>query len=945
MKKRSLLAVCLFLPPLLFHSHLLFSSHMRAAEITAERISCDDLSVRITITAYLKPGGVFFGGEVLDFGDGKSIQVPELPTIERPDLGSEIGIAVFQITHTYDAPGLYAIQYAEKSRNEGVLNLSNSVITPLSVKTTIRVDPQFCNSYPLLSIPPVDRACSGVSFFHNPGVFDLDGDSISFELIEPINVSKYVSPSDAGFYLPGEPLNEKGDGPAIFMIDPLTGLLTWDAPGVSGEYNIAIQVTEWRKNPATGEPIMMSSVIRDMQIIVEDCENKRPDLMIPEDTCVTAGSVINEIVFGKDPELNPVKIDVYSELLELPSDKFPASYSPYPPDFTPSNPPAELTFQWNTNCVHVRNQPYQVVFKITDQPSSGPKLVTYKTWRIKVVAPKPQWQNVVPDLVNRYATLTWDAYACSDAESVQIWRKVDSFAYTSENCESRLLSSMGYELIDEVDPSVTQYLDTNRDRKLSVGAKYCYRLTAKMPGGILSPVSDEFCMEPISVDAPVITNVSVESTSYDNGQIRISWRSPFEISKIQYPEPYQYEVYRGEGIDHSGPLIAVNRINDTTFVDEGLNTKEKTFHYTIVLYSKTQNNQSYSAVDTSAMASSVWLTTTPGDKQVSLQWGTNVPWSNYLQKFPNHLIYRGEYGKAEDQLTLIDSVDVTSQGLNYTDSGKYLDVPLDDDKLYCYKIMTRGGYGNPKVHEPLVNFSPMMCSYPINDLPVCSPIASVVKPDCEQFLSAPTCGPYNLSNTIYWEPGGLSGCRLDIRFYSIYASNRAEGEYQLIGSNVRDTFFVESNLPSQARCYRLTTTDELGRVSNMSDPVCNDNCVYYELPNVFTPNGDGCNDRFSAYYELDNGTGEEVICHVIDLQKCPRFVKQVSFKVYNRWGTEVFRKVYDNDQTININWDGRDNEGRELASATYYYEAEVKFDAIDPMKQNQILKGWVQLIR
>ncbi len=74
-------------------------------------------------------------------------------------------------------------------------------------------------------------------------------------------------------------------------------------------------------------------------------------------------------------------------------------------------------------------------------------------------------------------------------------------------------------------------------------------------------------------------------------------------------------------------------------------------------------------------------------------------------------------------------------------------------------------------------------------------------------------------------------------------------------------------------------------------------------------------------------------------------MQQVSFKVYNRWGRLVYNRIYDNDESIYINWDGRDNQGKDLASAVYYYEAKIKFDAIDPGKQDQTIKGWVHLIR
>jgi hypothetical protein len=118
---------------------------------------------------------------------------------------------------------------------------------------------------------------------------------------------------------------------------------------------------------------------------------------------------------------------------------------------------------------------------------------------------------------------------------------------------------------------------------------------------------------------------------------------------------------------------------------------------------------------------------------------------------------------------------------------------------------------------------------------------------------------------------------------------------------------------------------------------------------VFTPNNDGCNDLFSAYSDRENVGEEGPICPVSPdaLTKCARFVEAVNFKVYNRWGQEVFAykgsKNADNS-SIYIDWDGRASNGSQLSSGVYYYVAEVTFDIISPDKTRTI-KGWVHLVR
>ena len=122
-----------------------------------------------------------------------------------------------------------------------------------------------------------------------------------------------------------------------------------------------------------------------------------------------------------------------------------------------------------------------------------------------------------------------------------------------------------------------------------------------------------------------------------------------------------------------------------------------------------------------------------------------------------------------------------------------------------------------------------------------------------------------------------------------------------------------------AKCYAVAAIDAAGNVSAMSTPVCNDNCPYFELPNVFTPGDEnGLNDQFIAFGPK-TGTS-----------RCARFVKQVDFKVYNRWGMEIYTVVSVAPEGNYIFWDGSSNTGNEITSGVYFYSADVTFDVRNP---------------
>jgi hypothetical protein len=85
------------------------ATHLRAGEITVERVNCNALTFKITITVFTntKNTPVKFGGDpdlsYIYFGDGKREYVDEQPNVIRFDLDPSGAIATASYTtfHTY----------------------------------------------------------------------------------------------------------------------------------------------------------------------------------------------------------------------------------------------------------------------------------------------------------------------------------------------------------------------------------------------------------------------------------------------------------------------------------------------------------------------------------------------------------------------------------------------------------------------------------------------------------------------------------------------------------------------------------------------------------------------------------------------------------------------------------------------------------------------------
>lgn len=907
--------------------HQAMATHIRAGEIIAERISVQALTYRITVVGYTDTGSsVIFGPGEINFGDGRTEVLnteSEVSTVES--LGNQIEKHTFIIIHTYQGPGNYTIRFREFNRNDNTLNMDQSVQTPFYIETSITIDPFLgINNSPVLTIPPVDNGAVNQTYIHNPGAYDPDGDSLAYVMDVPKQdfqrtVNNYRSPASGEFSFS----TQDGTGEAFLRLDPLTGDLIWDAPGTAGQFNVAFRIEEWRKVDGVYQRI--GYVIRDMQIIIENTDNRRPVLELPDDLCVVAGTNIEEIIQGSDPDGDPIKIEIFGDPIEITSS--PASYDPVSV-FQPS--PGIINFSWQTVCDHVRERQYQVRVRITDDPDSGPSLVDIKTWNITVIGPPPV-VNAVEQESGRSAEISWDPYSCgTTAESMQVWRRIESDPYEPDSCETGIRP--GYELVGTTNMDITEFLDTNEGEGLAPGNTYCYRLVAAFPSPRSgeSKVSEEFCIT-IDVDVPLVTNVSIEETDPQNGEILVRWTPPYDIDTEQYPGPYQYELIRAEGLRGDQNITSLTITPDTVFTDSQINTEDLIYNYSVVLIDGGQK------IDTSSTASSVRLQPTIINEAIELNWVFEVPWNNAISQY-THEVYRNRTDPAAqnaDTFTKIADVNVTSNGFTYLDDGSHNGVPLNKDTEYCYYVITKGAYNIDQLVYPLENKSQIICARPDDDRLPCPPVLTYEGPVCEEFLADKPCGFNDFYHDLSWEPDFSGECDDELGGYRLYFSEEGEeGNFELVQTlSVFELQTRRLNLPQLKGCYYITALDRSGNESEPSNIVCIDNCPNYELPNAFTPNGDNTNDTFQAY---DN-----------PFPRCPRFVEAVQINIYNRWGVEVFayNSSGSTESDIYIHWDGRDKNGKELPAGTYFYSGNVLFDVLDESQRNQKLKGTIQLIR
>jgi gliding motility-associated-like protein len=905
--------IVLFLNGIFAHA-----THNRAGDISVEQIG--PLTVRATITTYTKARSQAADRDslTLDWGDGTKLTIGRANgqgkkgEIIADDTRKNLYIAI----HTYPGRATYKLSMTDPNRNGGVLNVNppGSDNIPFHLATTYSfLNPQFQgnNSTPVLLQPPIDFANVGQVFLHNPNAYDIDGDSLSYQLIVPyqdINtpVPNYSFPDQI-----------KAGAKNQFSINAVTGDIVWNAPQVAGEYNVAFIIVEHRRGVA------IDTVIRDMQIYVREYNNKPPVIKTVEEMCVIAGQLVDFRVVATD-------IDAKQKIkLTALGGPFQVKYNPATFKMDTTNfqfSPAVGRFIWQTSCEHASDQFYSIVFKAIDNfgTTNGDTtgLATLKTVRIKVVAPPPLDVRVVPG--KGFTEITWQKpYACETAKDMYfqnftVWRRVGSNQFPLDTCKNGLLGR-GY---TKVAFNVKEMVGGRyyfKDAELERGRTYCYRVIAefaKLSAGsnpynrVESLPSVESCVQ-ISRDLPLMTHVSVEKTAAA-GEIRIRWTKPKskDLDTLTNAPPYRLKLFRTDGISKTnfvevvGADFTANKfylLKDTIFIDKTANTAKMPYTYRVGFYV----NGEKEPIGYAEAASSIFLTIASKDKTNVLSWDESTAWENF-----RYVILRKNAATG-----IFDSI-----GMSTTKT--FSDTKLINKRTYCYVVKSVGGYGITGVPNPLLNFSQETCGTPLDTMPPCPPVLEV-KNLCNT-ANAATPEDQIKNNLIWKNPAFLCPTTSkDVAAYKIWYRAPSAKDFVLIFSSNRaaDTTTVHRPDGGIAGCYAVSAIDSLGNESKKSNIICLDNCPTYNLPNAFTPNGDGMNDVFKPYPY--------------------RFIERVAFQVFNRWGQLVFETA-----DANINWNGTNQGGQELAEGTYYYICKVYEKRVGgTTEQEQPLSGWIELVR
>lgn len=839
-----------------------FATHERAGEIVFTHIESFTYEVKI-ITYTYAPSPADRPELEIKWGDGTS---SILPRTYKNDLTTVIRRNEYVGQHTYASNGVFKISVEDPNRNYGIVNIPNSVNIPFYIETQLIINPFLGpnNSVQLLN-PPLDQGCVNRLYVHNPNAYDPDGDSLSYKLT--------VCRGAGGLPIPGYTLPAASNS---FTINELSGDLVWDLPTIQGEYNVAFIIEEWRLGQRIGY------VTRDLQIQIVACDNEPPVIDPVDDTCIVAGEVLGLVFSASDPNGDDLVLS--------------ATGSPFLTEQNQAvmipNPAygigqVNADFTWATNCSHIRKAAHYVYLKAKDTLTDV-NLTAYRSFDIRVIGPPPVLQEALP--IGNSITLKWEQYDCTNASGYALYRKNAYYGFIPDYCETGVPGYTGYVKIADIDGlASTSYLDDNNGSGLVHGIEYCYMLIAVFPDGAQSKASLEVCAT-LRKDLPIITNVSVEQTGADDGSIYVAWSKPTELDPVITPGPFQYKILRQSSLENNFVEMATYyNLDDTIFIDNGLNTRDLQYKYKIDFYNSDPDNFFY--IGSTVVGPSIFLEISGTDQATLLKWNNDVPWFN--EEF---VIYRENPASG------------TFDSVGWSDIPEYTDAGLINGQNYCYKIETIGRYSASGLIDPIINFSQEKCGIPVDNVAPCAPVL-MVDVNCVELV-----------DNLFWNYP--DSCLAEELIFYIYYASSDVSDFVLIDSTIDYEYTFQTEPLSVVGCFTVTALDSLRNQSEFSNTECVDinECGRIWFPNVFTPNGDGKNEFFQA--DSINS------------------VYNFDLRVFNRWGLIV----YETEDPF-FTWDGTDqNNNRPCAEGVYFYEGIVsEYSLKGPIERK--VKGNVTLLR
>ncbi len=177
----------------------------------------------------------------VDWGDGSPLDSLSFGSSNCTLYGATT--LIYNKNHNYLPNNTYTVSITDDFYVPGIANIPNSSSKRLSFRTQFNTNSSTGSNttadFPVMCLTDSVPCCGESSY--NPGAVDVDGDSLSYMLVSPLNIPGYARPS--------------------VTLNQVTGTLTFTSnPG--GLVAVSTRIDEWRK--ISGVPYKIASTYQEL---------------------------------------------------------------------------------------------------------------------------------------------------------------------------------------------------------------------------------------------------------------------------------------------------------------------------------------------------------------------------------------------------------------------------------------------------------------------------------------------------------------------------------------------------------------------------------------------------------------------------------------------------------------------------------------------------------
>lgn len=335
--------ITLFLLGLISVSQLK-ASHLMGGQITSKHLY--GLTYEVSMTLYRDTMGIAINDSDYVYYSDTTIPIHRVSHIPVIQMANGVEKYIYVDTVTFSSPGQYSVDYTQCCRNATIMNLDMPGGYNLYLDNVITVDTN--NSSPVFLNDPITVGQVGVPFTYNPLAYDLDGDSIAWDMDTPMDSPGYPIP---GFYFPDS------DTSMPFTLDLLTGEISF-LPITAGVYQLSVKATEYRNGVEIGY------IRRDMQLLITASGNNPLVVntniqVLRTSTSIEPGQTFHFTMDVSDPDSETINVEMGGDLLSV------SSYLNYNSYYT-INYTNHTYLDWTPSVNDIRSKPYVLTFRVSE---------------------------------------------------------------------------------------------------------------------------------------------------------------------------------------------------------------------------------------------------------------------------------------------------------------------------------------------------------------------------------------------------------------------------------------------------------------------------------------------------------------------------------------------------------------------------------------------------